>query len=274
MMNQDNKRELSSSSVEELDDKRQKLDTEMAGEDVPAWARSIMSDVAFTRNTCNQIAIDVNEIKRDIVKLEKKVDAVGERCELFDGRFEAMEVRIGKLEKDVAEERSEKETLEAKLAKSTDNQLRDNLSFHNIPQSGPEKWTYTKRLLAKFLAKEMAGPADDIVKIEAETTAWCSKLERAHRGKTNVIHAAFESWVHAEEVRDFFASKQGKIGPKRDIFIMDTFSDHTLERRKLASAYRDNYRKNHLGVKIWTKYPATLMAKHVGELRYNPIANF
>ena len=68
MMNQDNKRELSSSSVEELDDKRQRLETEMAGEDVPAWARSIMSDVAFTRNTCNQIDINVNEIKREARK--------------------------------------------------------------------------------------------------------------------------------------------------------------------------------------------------------------
>ena len=180
-----------------------------------------------------------------------------------------------KLEKAVAEEKHNKEILEGKLAKSTDNQLRDNISIHNIPQSGPEKWPFTKRLLAKFLAKEMAGPADDNDKIEAETTAWYRKLERAHRGKTNVIHTAFESWVHAEEVRDFFASIQGKIGSKGDIFIMEKFSDHTLlERRKLASTFRDNYRKSHLGVKIWTKYPATLMAKHVGELRYNPIANF
>ena len=77
--------------------------------------------------------------------------------------------------------------------------------------------------------------------------------------------------MYADEVREYFFSKQGKVG---EVFIMDKFSEHTLERRKLASAYRDTYRKTHPGVKIWTKYPATLMSKHAGETRYNPIATY
>jgi hypothetical protein len=243
-------------------------------EEVPAWARSLISDAAYTRNTCNMINQNVNEMKRDLKNLEKKVEKVEEKCEFFDGRFQAMEIRVEKLEKAAAEDKIEKEILQGKLAKATDHTLRDSISIHNIPQHGPEKWPFTKRLLSKFLAKEMAGPDDDEGKINEEAAAWYLKLERAHRGKTNVIHCAFESWVHAEEVRDFFASKQGKVGVNSDIFVMDKFSDHTLERRKLASAFRDNYRKSHNGVKIWTKYPATLMAKHVGELKYNPIATF
>ena len=88
----------------------------------------------------------------------------------------------------------------------------------------------------------MAGPNDRDEDVEEAANGWFKKIERTHRGKTNVIHVAFESWVYTDEVREYFFTKQGKVG---EVFIMDKFSEHTLERRKLASAYRDTYRKTH-----------------------------
>ena len=269
MSNQEReKRELSTSSVEDSTDKRQKIEAE--GE-MPAWARDLCSNVAFTRNTTNEINMTVNELKNDMRKLKDKVEAVENRCDDIDSKGDARDAKFAKLESDFEELKLDNDKTKRDLAKTTDNSLRDSMSFHNIRQTGPEKWPQTKRLLAEFLAKEMAGTDDSERHVEEATSAWIKKIERAHRGKTNVIHVAFESWVYADEVREFFFKKQGKIG---NIFILDKYSEHTLERRKLAAAYRDNYRQNHPGVKIWTKYPATLMAKHVGEPKYNSIAAF
>ena len=199
MMNSDNKRELSSSSVEDYDDKRQKLEAEC--DDVPAWARTIIADVAFTRNTTNQINMNVNDMKNDFKKLRDQVEAVEDRCVQIEVKGEATDARIDKLEAAIVDLTLENKQVKGALAKTTDNTLRDNLSFHNIRQVGPEKWSYTKTLLSKFLAKQMAGPNDRDAEVEEAANGWLKKIERAHRGKTNVIHVAFESWVYADEVR-------------------------------------------------------------------------
>ena len=62
-MAENSKRELSTSSVEDSGEKRQKMEEEMS-----AWAKNVFSellaDVAHTKNNTNKIVNDINDWKK------------------------------------------------------------------------------------------------------------------------------------------------------------------------------------------------------------------
>ena len=41
---------------------------------------------------------------------------------------------------------------------------------------------------------------------------WKSRIDRAHRGKSTVIHCQFSTWKGAEALRTLFMKSGGKIG--------------------------------------------------------------
>ena len=247
------KRNLSA-SAEDSDAKRERIDEEAA----PAWARSLIADVEHIRNTSNAIKQSVTELKAEMGKMRDDLEAVDVRVQRLELKAEETDRKILRLE-------SENAALHAANEKLTDDSLRDSLSIHHIPRKGGrESWSETKAVLAKFLAEHSEGSEQQ----------WSGKISRAHRGNkpgATVIHCLFRDWEYAQEVKEMFRQKRGKIGA---VFVLDKFSIGTQERRNKAQARRDVERKNRPNAKIYIKYPAILMCKGVDDEEYLPIATF
>ena len=248
------KRDLSTSSLVDMDEKRQKLNDDEA----PAWAKRLFSEVfstlEHTKNNTNKIVNTVQEVKVDVAKIKDDVENFKYRMnEIEDKQLELEEVN-GALNDKV-------EKLELQCAETIDRSMRASLTVHHIPKNAKETWDDTANILAKFLAENSTVP-------EAE---WKGRIERAHRGKTTVIHIAFESWKHAEMVRLLFRDKQGKIG---DVFCLDKYSPHTQDRRTKAYQFRKDYRERNHGAKLFLRYPAIVMCKKVGDVTYNEVVRY
>ena len=154
--------------------------------------------------------------------------------------------------------------LKLDLAEQIDRGLRNCLTVHNVPLTKQrESWDETKAVLAKFLSTEVSKEVSEV--------EWAKRIQRAHRGRTTVIHANFKFWEDAEEVRDKFREQNGKIDGK---FVNDKHSDHTSERRQKAYEARKKYRANNPNSKLYIKYPAILMCKDVDDAKYNPLKYF
>ena len=252
MADGNDKRSMSASS-QEPEAKREKVEDE-----APAWARSLIADVAHIRNDANAIKQSVCELKRDMGRIKEDVEAMEVRLQRLELKDEAKDAQIAEL-------KEENIALRAANNKLLDDSLRDSLSIHHIPrkEGGKESWDDTKRILSKFLADNSEQTED----------AWSKKISRAHRGKpsSTVIHCLFKDWEWAQEVKELFRLKQGKIG---GVFVLDKFSVATQERRNMAQARRDVERRNNVGAKIYIKYPAVVMMKRTQDKDYKPIAAF
>jgi hypothetical protein len=248
------KRALSSSSEMEVSiDKRPKTVEEEPP--MPSWARQILQEVTLIRNNSNAIMITVNELKHDMGKVKEDVDDMGDRLARLEVRLDAAETKIASCE-------AENKSLKSANAKLTDDAMRDTLTIHKIPRKGgKETWPDTERILATFLSDNAYGSVAE----------WLAKITRAHRGKpsSDVIHCLFESWKFAQEVKEIFRKRQGKIGV---VFALDKFSIPTQDRRNLCQDKRDVVRRENGGAKLWIKYPATLMCQLPGEEGYKAIA--
>jgi len=247
------KRNLSASS-EEPEAKRERLDDN----EPPAWARGLIASVEHIKNDANDIKQSVKELKMDMSKMKLEVEAMDVRLKRLEMKEEATEAKIEELTR-------ENVALRAANEKLTDDSLRDSLSIHHIPRKvgGKETWSDTKNILSKFLAENS----------DLTEEAWAAKISRAHRGKptSTVIHCLFRDWEYAQEVKEMFRKKEGKIG---GVFVLDKFSVGTQERRNMAQARRDVERRNNPGSKLYIKYPAVLMRKRTQDKEYQAVASF
>jgi chromosome segregation ATPase len=251
------KRTLSSSSVEESEGKR----VRMEDEPMPTWAKDMMKEMMaeiFTvKNNTNSIMLTVNDVKNNVRKVEANVDAL-------ESRLERLEMNLEKANEKIATLESDKKVLEGRVDKAEDNSCRDTLTIHGIPRKiGKESWDDTEEILAQFLSEHSAGSKND----------WLGKITRAHRGKpqSNVIHCLFRDWKYTQECKELFRKAKGKIN---FVHVLEKFSIPTQDRRNLAQERRELERKKVPGSKIWIKYPATLMCERPGEKGYKAIATF
>ena len=260
------------------EEKRQRSDSSASTSEpdgVPDWARPLICDMAHIKNNTNATRNEMKELNHDIRGVKAEMVSLCERVKRMEVRQGVTDALIKDLttqNKQISDENIElKEAARAtddRLDKLTDHTMRDTLTIHhlplqpNIPRGKKETWEQTEVLLATFLSENTNQSPDE----------WLNKITRAHRGKptskSNVIHVCFRNWKHAQEVREMFRKAQGKIG---NIFALDKFSNNTQERRNKCQTKRDAYRKDNPGVKLWIRYPATLMAKHDGEEKYKPI---
>ena len=160
--------------------------------------------------------------------------------------------------------REEVKELKLGLAKQTDDGMRNSMTIHKIPKTKErESWTETRRVLAKFLKENVSD-------IDSEID-WYARIERAHRGRTEVIHVRFKHHEYAEEVRDSFFGSKGRKGA---VFINDKYSDHTQERRNKAYAARQAYKVEHPNSKLYISYPANLKCKDPRDKDYRVVKQF
>lgn len=247
------KRHLSSSSSVEVSVEKAARPDSMDNSP-PDWAKQLIADCEITKNNTNHLVMEIHEIKINLQNLENRVDDVVHRCATLESSAEARDVKLASAEEKIR-------LLERAMDEQVDRGLRNTISFFNIPITKErESWDETTAVLANFLGRlpDLPGDAAD----------WLPRIERAHRGRSPVIHVVFESWRYTEMVRLQFRKKQG------DVFILDKFSVGTTERRTLATAKRRQLRETRPTAKIYTKYPATLMMKAAGETKYIEVAKF
>ena len=82
-------------------------------------------------------------------------------------------------------------------------------------------------MVARFLAENLNGGTD--------FKQWRDRIERVHRGKTNVIYFKFESWHWCNTVDKGFRDNKGKIN---GVFVLQKYGAHTNERRSKAQDVR------------------------------------
>ena len=249
MMENGKRKEVSTSSDSEEVEKRAKVEEEM-----PNWAKMMFTQIQESnRQNTNQIVATVNELKNDIGKIQESVEIVEQRCNDIEEKHFETSAEVEELRKEV-------KGLKLDLASQTDRGLRNSLTIHNIPYSKErETWNETEAVLATFLSKNVS------------TADWGSRIERAHRGRTTVIHVMFKHYEFAEEIRDKFMEKGGKINNN---FVNDKFSEHTQERRQRAYEARKKYRLENPTSKLYIKYPASLMCKDFGDRSYRVMQQF
>ena len=88
------KRALSASSeTDDSHDKRARTDEEM-----PSWARTLLSEVTHTKNNTNAIMITVNDLKNDMRKVKEEVEDLGVRMLRLEVKAEVTDKKMADLE--------------------------------------------------------------------------------------------------------------------------------------------------------------------------------
>ena len=244
MSNPNEKRNLSNSDDNQSDEKRQRQEAENLA---PAWARGLIRDIATLSVNVNAIKIDIGELKHNFSKLEDKICAIEMRCDNIEDNTLLADERVAALE-------SKLESISNLLNDQVDRGLRKKLSIHNIPKTkAKENWEETACVVARFLADNFNGGAD--------FKQWRDRIERAHRGKTDVIHCEFESWRWCDTVDKRFRDNKGKIN---GVFVLQKYGAHTNERRSKAQDVRKKIRNENARAKVFIRYPAIVMANISG----------
>lgn len=234
-------------NVDENEEKRPRVD-----EEPPVWAQNLFAQITRIENNTNEIRNSFHELERKVekiddivVKLTDKVTHIEHNHEDMKEKFSALEAKFNKLEIECAEQ--------------IDRSMRNSMTIHKLPKSkSNETWDETKKVLSEFLSAKLPGN-------------WSDRIERAHRGRTDVIHARFMNWNHAQEVEMLFRQNKGKID---GVYQLGKFSPHTWERRRRANEARASYRSQHPGTKSYIKYPAILLAKKPDDDRYSVLKHF
>ena len=108
-------------------------------------------------------------------------------------------------------------------------------------------------MMARFLAENLNGGTN--------FKQWRDRIERAHRGKTNVIHCEFKSWRWCDTVDKGFRDNKGKIN---GVFGLQKYGAHTKERRSKAQDVKQKIRDENGRAKVFIRYPAIVMANISG----------
>ena len=196
--------------------------------------------------------IAMNDLQLKVGKIESDVDILSGRVFKCENDQESVNAKIAELEHKLKDQ-------EASHADLQDRSMRNSLSVHKLQKTKPsETWDETAQVLADFLSSKLPGD-------------WMERIERAHRGKTEVIHVQFANWRFAQEVRELFRTNKYRLG---EVYYLDKYSDHTLARRRLATEARKVCMAQVQGTKAYIRYPATLAAKRPGEQRYTVIKQF
>lgn len=241
----------STDSIEDDSDKRQRVEAEM-----PGWAAAMMArNDANTKKVIARFDERFDLLESEVHSMKLDVDNLTARCNAAEDKQSEVEDSVNILNEKI-------DGLEAALAEQTDRSMRSTISIHKIPKTADfEKWEVTTDIVAKFLAQHCGDSVE----------TWRNRIERCHRGKTTVIHCRFESWRYAEEVRQAFKSSKGRIG---DVFYLDKFSIHTMNRRQKAWDLRKQLMDANPGMKASVRYPATLYAKAANDSKFSEYKSF
>ena len=166
--------------------------------------------------------------------------------------------------------------------------MRSTLSFRGVYEDGKESYQKTPKVLANLLSK-MESKINKSQREKMTYHAILEVIDRAHRSSPimteddnngNVgnngrngnnregeagprpIFVKFTTWKMAEYMKSVVITYNKNLiskGKSPSVFVDNMYSKHTNERRKTAYKELKSLRDSGLHVKMFIKYPATLM---------------
>ena len=204
-------------------------------------------------------------------KLAELIETYSKTIESLTARIEALESLLKKQQNQP--ELSDQATIdriratEEMVEERTNRQLRKTLVIRGVPEQQHEKWSDTDSTLSSIIAKTMNIPLQ-----EAE-----SMIDRCHRGgnpkyykdtnKHRPIYAAMHRWKDCEK----FIWEARK---KRSVLVDYKYGPMTTVRRNMALKKRREILDSTLVTKAHVAYPARLMGKSPGDVKYKLIEDF
>ena len=227
--------------------------------------------------TNKEIALLRSELKsRDsaISDLKEEVAAVkATNAELANANKELTE-KLTKFDKFQSATLESFKQLEEKVEDRTNRQLRKTIVVKGLPEKPNEKWSDTRNLLAKHIAKSY--------NMEFKTAY--AMFERVHRGGGNGyqerkknrrdIYALCSKWDDSEHLV-WKSYEVNKSKAKKDRVIIEyKYGPLTNLRRGEAMKKRKEVMDEKLYRNAYVKFPAVLMGRKDGEDGYSEIANY
>ena len=194
--------------------------------------------------------------------------------ESLTARIETLENLLTKLQNQPKSEVEQNDNItdrvravEELVEEGTNRQLRKTLVIRGIPEQQHEKWSDTDSTLSSIIAKTMDIPLQEAGKM----------IDRCHRGgnpkfykennKHRPIYAAMHRWKDCEN----FIWEARK---KRTALVDYKYGPITTVRRNIALKKRREILDSKLVTKAHVAYPARLMGKGPGDVRYKLIEDF
>ena len=157
--------------------------------------------------------------------------------------------------------------MEKKHEDRINRQLRKTLVIRNLPEKDSEKWADTTDILANKISSLLEMSLDDAY----------FEIDRCHRGgisknykgksKVRPIYAAMLRWETCEKLVEAARSSG-------DVYIDYKFGPLTTLRRNEALKVRKELKRSGVIEKGFIKFPAILMGKKPGAVKYEEIRNF
>ena len=202
-------------------------------------------EIKTLKNLCNISSKEVEVLKHQLADMKEKLDPPSIKHEIND--------------------------IKKKLDNEVNRGMRKTLIFRGIPESENETWDETTNSLVSFLLTM----DNTLQRKEVE-----NDIERDHRGgknqsdgKPRLVFAKFHSWKRSE----FFKSTvvNDKTRSKRDrVYGDQMYSPEVTERRNKALKHRKSLIDSGSKGKMFVKYPAILMVKEPGDIRYKKLKEF
>ena len=224
-------------------------------------------------DSCKQLTETLNKLIDKVGLLEKKIDeqnakiaAQSHQIAAYQSTSEAATAAAGgQIDQAKLEERLNE--IEERIEERTNRQLRQTLVFRGIPELASEKnWSDTDKVLATAIGTALDCDARDMIN-RCHRTGDPRYFTEAKR--TRPIAAAMFCWKDCEAVIDAF-----RKDPRSKVFVDYKYGPKTTRRRNLAMMLRKELKQKGELKQAYVNYPAKLMGKREGDLRYRLIKDF
>ena len=207
-------------------------------------------------------------------KLTQVIETYTHTIETLTSRIEALENLVTKLQNQPKPEAEQTDKItdrvhavEELIEERTNRQLRKTLVIRGIPEQQHEKWNDTDSVLSSIISKTLDIPLQEAGKM----------IDRCHRGgnpkfykdnnRHRPIYAAMHRWKDCENL--IWEARK-----KKSALVDYKYGPITTVRRNIALKKRREILDSKLVTKAHVAYPARLMGKGPGDVKYKLIEDF
>lgn len=216
--------------------------------------------------TLNKLIDKVSLLEKKIDEQNAKIAAQSHQIAAYQSTSEAAAASAGgQFDQAKLEERLNE--IEERIEERTNRQLRQTLVFRGVPELASEKkWSDTDKVLASAIGNALQCDAHEMIN-RCHRTGDPKYFTEA--GRARPIAAAMYSWKDCENIIDAFRKDQ-----RSKIFVDYKYGPRTTRRRNLAMMLRKELKQKGEIKQAYVSYPAKLMGKRDGDLRYKLIKDF
>ena len=226
--------------------------------------------------SCGQLQATLNKLIDKVSQLEKQlaeqsVQIATQNAQLatqnqqIAAQLNDVQPAVSHIDQAKLEERLNE--IEERIEERTNRQLRQTLVFRGLPERASEKsWADTEKVLATAIGTALNCDASEMIN-RCHRTGDPKYFTEA--GRTRPIAAAMFAWKDCETIIDAFRNDRGS-----NIYADYKYGPKTTRRRNLAMKLRKELKQKGELKQAYVNYPAKLMGKREGDLRYRLIKDF